>query len=99
MIYRSADFVVASRDEETSGVAFQLTVNHRPPTWPEPDVRQQMDLDVMVDDLEAADAAVVALGPVPSAASTSTPTPPATLSVSSDAPPGQRRSTPYFCTE
>ena len=36
-----------------------------PPSWPEPDVLQQMHVDVMVDDLEAADAAVVALGARP----------------------------------
>ena len=63
--YRSTDFVVVSHDEETSGIAFQLVINHRPPSWPEPDVPQQMHLDVMVDDLAAADAAVVRLGARP----------------------------------
>jgi len=63
--YRSPDFVVVSRDTTTSGLAFQRAPDHRPPTWPEPDVPQQMHLDVMVDDLEAASTAVIALGARP----------------------------------
>ena len=60
--FASADFVVVSRDAQTSGFAFQLAPGHRPPTWPDPERPQQVHLDVMVDDLEAADAAVQAAG-------------------------------------
>ena len=60
--YRSADFVVVARDDTTSGVAFQLAPDHRPPTWPDPASSQQMHLDVMVDDVEAAQPQVIALG-------------------------------------
>jgi catechol 2,3-dioxygenase-like lactoylglutathione lyase family enzyme len=60
--YESADFVVVARDDTTSGVAFQLAPDHQPPRWPDPSYPQQMHLDVMVDDLEIAAEAVIALG-------------------------------------
>jgi catechol 2,3-dioxygenase-like lactoylglutathione lyase family enzyme len=63
--YQDGDFVVVSADTTTSGLAFQRAPGQRPPTWPEPDVPQQMHLDVMVDDLDAATAAVLALGARP----------------------------------
>ncbi|GAB1690968.1 VOC family protein [Krasilnikovia sp. M28-CT-15] len=56
------DFVVVSADTRTSGIAFQRAPQHRPPTWPDPAVPQQMHLDVMVDDLRAAAEAVLTLG-------------------------------------
>jgi catechol 2,3-dioxygenase-like lactoylglutathione lyase family enzyme len=63
--YRSDDFVVVAADDRTSGLAFQLAPDHRPPTWPDAGVPQQMHLDVMVDDLDAGDAEVLALGARP----------------------------------
>jgi catechol 2,3-dioxygenase-like lactoylglutathione lyase family enzyme len=60
--YRSTDFVVVSRNETTSGLAFQLAPDHHAPAWPDPAQPQQMHLDVMVDDVAAADLAVVGLG-------------------------------------
>jgi catechol 2,3-dioxygenase-like lactoylglutathione lyase family enzyme len=60
--YRSRDWVVVSIDDRTSGVAFQLAPDHRRPAWPDPARPQQFHLDVMVDDLDAADAQVVELG-------------------------------------
>ena len=60
--YRSADFVVVARDDTSSGVAFQLAPDHRPPQWPDPAYPQQVHLDVMVDDLDAAEPQVLALG-------------------------------------
>jgi len=60
--YRSADFVVVARDDTSSGVAFQLAPDHQPPRWPDPDRPQQIHLDVMVDDLDAAEPQVLALG-------------------------------------
>ena len=56
------DFVVVARDSTSSGMAFQLAPDQVPPTWPDPAVPQQMHLDVMVDDLEAAEEAVLGLG-------------------------------------
>jgi catechol 2,3-dioxygenase-like lactoylglutathione lyase family enzyme len=60
--YSSDDFVVVARDDTSSGFAFQLAPDHRPPQWPDPAHPQQMHLDVMVDDIDAATSQVTALG-------------------------------------
>ena len=60
--YRADDWVVIAEDERTSGFAFQLAPDHRPPQWPDPGRPQQFHLDVMVDDLAFAEPRVVALG-------------------------------------
>ena len=43
-------------------ICFQRVDHYRPPQWPGQDVPQQMHLDVMVDDLDAAEEAAVQLG-------------------------------------
>lgn len=43
-------------------LAFQRVPDHRPPEWPGAEHPQQMHLDLEVDDLDAGEAAVVALG-------------------------------------
>jgi predicted enzyme related to lactoylglutathione lyase len=43
-------------------ISFQQVEGYAPPKWPGQDVPQQMHLDVMVDDLDTAEAAVLALG-------------------------------------
>jgi predicted enzyme related to lactoylglutathione lyase len=43
-------------------ISFQQVENYSAPVWPEQEVPQQMHLDVVVDDLDTAEAAVVALG-------------------------------------
>jgi catechol 2,3-dioxygenase-like lactoylglutathione lyase family enzyme len=60
--YESDDFVVVSRNDTTSGLAFQLVPEHVPPRWPDPAHPQQMHVDVMVDDVTAASAAAIELG-------------------------------------
>jgi hypothetical protein len=60
--YDGDDFAVVAPNDTTSGLAFQLAPDHTPPTWPDPVVPQQMHLDVMVEDVEAARADVLALG-------------------------------------
>ncbi len=60
--YESQDWVVVAENEHSSGFAFQRAPDHQAPRWPDPDYPQQFHLDVMVDDLEAAEAAVVELG-------------------------------------
>ena len=60
--YLGEDFAVVAADDATSGIAFQLAPDNPAPTWPAPGVPQQMHLDVMVDDMDAAVAAVRALG-------------------------------------
>ena len=43
-------------------ISFQQVENYTPPQWPAQQVPQQMHLDVIVDDLDAAEAAVLELG-------------------------------------
>ena len=43
-------------------ISFQQVDDYRAPEWPNQDLPQQMHLDVMVDDLDAGEAAVLALG-------------------------------------
>jgi hypothetical protein len=43
-------------------ICFQPVQDYSPPRWPAQEVPQQMHLDVIVDDLEAAEAAVLDLG-------------------------------------
>ena len=63
--YADDDFAVVARNDHTSGIAFQRSPGHRPPTWPDPAVPQQIHFDVMVDDLPAAHDQVIALGATP----------------------------------
>jgi catechol 2,3-dioxygenase-like lactoylglutathione lyase family enzyme len=43
-------------------LSFQQVENYTPPQWPGQQVPQQMHLDVIVDDLDAGEAAVLELG-------------------------------------
>ncbi len=60
--YTSEDFVVVAASDRTSGLGFQLAPGHRPPTWPDDAVPQQLHLDIMVDDVSAAAERVLAIG-------------------------------------
>jgi catechol 2,3-dioxygenase-like lactoylglutathione lyase family enzyme len=60
--YDRDGFAVVSVNDRTSGLAFQLARDHKPPTWPDDAVPQQVHLDVMVDDVAAAAERVVAIG-------------------------------------
>ena len=50
------------RAEYGDSLGFQKVVGFTPPRWPGQDVPQQMHLDVVVDDLDVAEAAVLDLG-------------------------------------
>jgi predicted enzyme related to lactoylglutathione lyase len=64
------DWTLEQNDENTwfiraeygDALGFQKVVGFTPPQWPGQDVPQQMHLDVTVDDLDAAETAVLALG-------------------------------------
>ncbi|MDQ7993716.1 MAG: VOC family protein [Propionicimonas sp.] len=43
-------------------ISFQQVADYQPPRWPGQDVPQQMHLDVVVDDLDTAEAAALGLG-------------------------------------
>jgi catechol 2,3-dioxygenase-like lactoylglutathione lyase family enzyme len=60
--YQSADWVVVAANDTSSGLAFQLARDYRPPTWPDPAVPQQFHLDVMVEDVASAEPLALALG-------------------------------------
>jgi catechol 2,3-dioxygenase-like lactoylglutathione lyase family enzyme len=62
--YESDDFVVVADDDTTSGLGFQRADDHRPPTWPDPAIPQQMHLDVMVENVADATPRVMELGAV-----------------------------------
>jgi catechol 2,3-dioxygenase-like lactoylglutathione lyase family enzyme len=56
------DWVVIGDAADRPGLAFTRAADFAKPTWPEPQVQQQMHFDVFVDDLDAAEAAVLKLG-------------------------------------
>ena len=43
-------------------ISFHRVVDYAPPTWPTQDRPQQMHLDMLVDDLDAAEAVAIELG-------------------------------------
>jgi catechol 2,3-dioxygenase-like lactoylglutathione lyase family enzyme len=60
--WQEDDFAVVARDDRSPGTRFQLVPGYRPPQWPDPRWPQQMHFDVMVDDVDAAEPRVLALG-------------------------------------
>ncbi|MFB6848957.1 VOC family protein [Streptomyces sp. NPDC056373] len=58
----SGDFIVLQNAEGIPFVAFQRVDDFRAPRWTEPARPQQMHIDVMVADLDAAEEQVLALG-------------------------------------
>ena len=50
------------RAENGNCISFQQVADYTPPEWPGQGVPQQMHLDVIVDDLDAGEAAVLELG-------------------------------------
>ena len=53
---------VEVRSDDGQCIAMQRVEGYNPPRWPSQEVPQQMHLDVDVDDLDVAEAQVVALG-------------------------------------
>jgi catechol 2,3-dioxygenase-like lactoylglutathione lyase family enzyme len=56
------DWVVIGDAPDRPGLAFVRAAGFVAPTWPNSEVQQQMHFDVMVDDLDTAEAAAVKLG-------------------------------------
>jgi catechol 2,3-dioxygenase-like lactoylglutathione lyase family enzyme len=50
------------RAEDGQCISFQQVEDYAPPNWPGQQVPQQVHLDVIVDDLDAGEAAVLGLG-------------------------------------
>lgn len=66
MLEWTVDIISAERaavcPDEGQCIAFHRVVDHTPPTWPAEERPKQMHLDMLVDDLDAAEVAVVNLG-------------------------------------
>ena len=60
--YDDPQWVTIGADGGAAGVAFQRIDDYRPPSWPDPDHPQRVHVDVMVDNLDVAEAKVLALG-------------------------------------
>jgi catechol 2,3-dioxygenase-like lactoylglutathione lyase family enzyme len=60
--WQEDDFVVVAADDTSSGIAFQRAPDLQPPQWPDPSRPQQIHFDIMVDDVQAAEPRVLALG-------------------------------------
>ena len=50
------------RADGLTPLSFQKVAEHRPPDWPDGDPPQQFHIDVTVDDVDAAEARVLAIG-------------------------------------
>jgi catechol 2,3-dioxygenase-like lactoylglutathione lyase family enzyme len=55
-------WVVIGREPGMRELAFQRAEDYRPPRWPDTEHPQQEHLDIRVDDVDAAERAVLALG-------------------------------------
>lgn len=61
--YSSDDFVLLGK-EGAAGLGFNRLADYRPPTWPDPSQEKQAHIELGVDDLESAQAHLLALGAV-----------------------------------
>lgn len=61
VLFSSDDFVLLGQ-EGTAGLGFNRLAGYRPPTWPDPAQGKQAHIELGVDDLEAAEARLLALG-------------------------------------
>lgn len=63
VVYSSDDFILLGR-EGSPGLGFIRVADYRPPTWPDPSQGKQAHFELGVDDLDAAQARMLALGAV-----------------------------------
>ncbi len=61
VVYRSKDWCSVGASEDFH-LSFQRSVDYVPPTWPDPHSSMQFHLHIRVDDLDVAEASVIALG-------------------------------------
>jgi len=61
VVYSSDDFVLLGRKGST-GLGFIRVADYRRPTWPDPSQGKQAHIELGVDDLETAQARMLALG-------------------------------------
>jgi catechol 2,3-dioxygenase-like lactoylglutathione lyase family enzyme len=61
--FSSDDFILLGKEGET-GLSFNRLANYQRPTWPDPVQEKQAHLELGVDDLDATQARLLALGAV-----------------------------------
>ena len=61
-VVETEDDWITIADGPGARIAFQLALNHKPPTWPDNAVPQQFHLDLDVDDLDKAAAYAESIG-------------------------------------
>lgn len=61
-VFNDADYIVAENATGTERLTFQRVGDFRAPLWRDPERPARMHLDVLVEDLDAAEARVLALG-------------------------------------
>jgi catechol 2,3-dioxygenase-like lactoylglutathione lyase family enzyme len=61
IVEREEDWITIA-DGAGAQIDFQLALNHKPPTWPDNAVPQQLHLDLQVDDLDQAAAYAESIG-------------------------------------
>jgi len=64
--FSSDDFILLGKEGET-GLSFNRLANYQRPTWPDPVQEKQAHLELGVDDLDTAQARLLALGAVEAA--------------------------------
>jgi catechol 2,3-dioxygenase-like lactoylglutathione lyase family enzyme len=63
VVHADADwYSVGEREKPGFHLSFQRARGHQPPTWPDPASSMQLHLHFRVDDLDAAERAVLAMG-------------------------------------
>ncbi|SCK56443.1 Catechol 2,3-dioxygenase [Streptomyces sp. WMMB 714] len=63
VVFSTDDFVLLGQ-EGAAGLGFNRLTDYRPPTWPDPSQEKQAHIEIGVDDLDAAQARLLALGAV-----------------------------------
>jgi catechol 2,3-dioxygenase-like lactoylglutathione lyase family enzyme len=62
VVYAEPDWYSLAGDTGEVSLSFQLSREYQPPAWPDPTSSMQFHLHVKVDDLDAAERAVIAIG-------------------------------------
>ncbi|MCF3105947.1 VOC family protein [Streptomyces roseoverticillatus] len=63
VVFSTGDFALLGR-EGAAGLGFNRLTDYRRPTWPDPSQEKQAHIELGVDDLDAAQARLLALGAV-----------------------------------
>ncbi|MFD5447634.1 VOC family protein [Streptomyces sp. NPDC003470] len=62
VVFSTDDFVLLGQRDGAAGLGFNRLADYRRPTWPDPAREKQAHIDLGADDLDAAEARLLALG-------------------------------------